>query len=788
MDSLDEKPNRNKHVCGKGRRYTYNKLAYSQGRDHATFAKYIVNPNILSKKQHAKVLRDDENSQFAMNVPYSLNRKYRWEQISKADDLVSMDASVFPDKVKLDGCDAAYSINRATVIYGHCERNPDGSVQSTKNRGWALAPSHEYFYKLDTSKPSDDEKQKNPEVRYVTATVNPTECRYADKLFSRGDNCPAWRKGKLLPLSFDPDFWNDSDGDNEDEETEDTVDDMKAPSTFKLGDFITDKRRSKPNSSEASVESFEHVNAEDSDANVGITSRETSANETSLCKDTFFTEFEMDASQLGSSSTASFENLSQFNAPTNSTFRWLNSSKTSCAVDLSQTFHQAEANVVFVVVIEQLASEKFRILLNGTFPICSDFVLNQLKETSFLSIDAFLERCFTGFRVKYADTRLRTSRIVSDCQSTFHPAEFKVVDGVTPCTYPKFGDLKPSDDTSDSDLVKPLCEKCTTTEDTGYNVFDGCSHDFCRDCFRTELTDAILCQNTYPLKCLHPECMAPIRSEFLYVLLPLPITNFYFNELLRYEAFVSGRELIECPYCQSTATIQEKPKYNSVACWNCTMCFCLGCDDRPHFPLTCEQFGVWMEKFRLQHYLELSRAEPNSVCACQCGNILHHSNKTWKVTCRACGTQYNWKLREKFDDASIKLGKFADETTPNYIAAKYSDICLPTYEMRFDVKTIRDLKHHLKNMAINNHHAELLVSGYKLGLHLIEFGFAWLYLTKAQQLDEWSALKAQLTQLQITVSDITTAVRQGLSITDANQKAVELDRLNRSIVKLFLND
>uniref|UniRef100_A0A7E4VXI9 IBR domain-containing protein n=1 Tax=Panagrellus redivivus TaxID=6233 RepID=A0A7E4VXI9_PANRE len=238
---------------------------------------------------------------------------------------------------------------------------------------------------------------------------------------------------------------------------------------------------------------------------------------------------------------------------------------------------------------------------------------------------------------------------------------------------------------------------------------------------------------------------------------------------------MNGTKLIECPHCRSFATIREKPQYNSVDCWNCSMCFCLGCSNRPHFPLTCEQFAIWMEKFEHQRYLELSRTDPNSVFMCQCGNILHHSNKTWKVSCRACGTKYNWKLHSKFDDERIKCTNFADEYTPNYIAAEYSDICLPVYEMRFDANFFYDLKQHLKSSSVLN--SGLLISNFKLALHLIELGFAWLYLTKAQKPDEWTTLKTLLSQLQSLVDSITTAVRNGLPVVNANQKAAELKKL-----------
>uniref|UniRef100_A0A7E4VCS8 Four helix bundle protein n=1 Tax=Panagrellus redivivus TaxID=6233 RepID=A0A7E4VCS8_PANRE len=79
------------------------------------------------------------------------------------------------------------------------------------------------------------------------------------------------------------------------------------------------------------------------------------------------------------------------------------------------------------------------------------------------------------------------------------------------------------------------------------------------------------------------------------------------------------------------------------------------------------------------------------------------------------------------------------------------------------------------------------VSNFKLALHLIELGFAWLYLTRAQKTSEWSTLRGHLTQLRSLVDSVITSVRQGLPLVEANQKTVELKKLVDTIMNLFQN-
>jgi hypothetical protein len=149
----------------------------------------------------------------------------------------------------------------------------------------------------------------------------------------------------------------------------------------------------------------------------------------------------------------------------------------------------------------------------------------------------------------------------------------------------------------------------------------------------------------------------------------------------------------------------------------------------------------------------------------------------------------NAKWNEKFeqqyklDCARIEGDDgFVADKGGNTIAQQFSTICSEARARRLDARTGIQLAKNMRRMT-NHKEEQKLVALRKTALHILEYGFAWLYMTRgslagmAARPKEWPALKVLLTGLRKQTECIEGELLFAGSLTDASEVAKKLERI-----------
>ncbi|KHJ90792.1 hypothetical protein OESDEN_09354 [Oesophagostomum dentatum] len=63
-------------------------------------------------------------------------------------------------------------------------------------------------------------------------------------------------------------------------------------------------------------------------------------------------------------------------------------------------------------------------------------------------------------------------------------------------------------------------------------------------------------------------------------------------------------QFLSCAHCSASLMMLERCDFNSYSCPCCGYAFCLFCKSEPHWPMDCEQFKRWSERWDAQCLLE----------------------------------------------------------------------------------------------------------------------------------------------------------------------------------------
>ncbi|RCN37781.1 hypothetical protein ANCCAN_16295 [Ancylostoma caninum] len=164
---------------------------------------------------------------------------------------------------------------------------------------------------------------------------------------------------------------------------------------------------------------------------------------------------------------------------------------------------------------------------------------------------------------------------------------------------PKSSDSK-SEARSEAEIpVKCCC--CRLTNKTDLFL----SHDgmICRECIASLITSQLRL-NQFPLEIPIVTASGISPLELLYAIVPLPVVSlllkksFAFFNCLDYPHMV----FVQCPNCLALLIVTEKCEFNSYSC-TCSVCgcaWCYLCNWEPHWPMSCEQFKRWSERWDTQ--------------------------------------------------------------------------------------------------------------------------------------------------------------------------------------------
>ncbi|RCN40396.1 hypothetical protein ANCCAN_13642 [Ancylostoma caninum] len=267
--------------------------------------------------------------------------------------------------------------------------------------------------------------------------------------------------------------------------------------------------------------------------------------------------------------------------------------------------------------------------------------------------------------------------------------------------------------------------------------------------------------------------------DLLYAVLPLPVmslflkTSYSYYSSLLYPHF----RLLQCPQCSVSLAVTDKDEFNCSMCSNCGCCWCCLCDWEPHWPLTCEEFKKWSEKWDTQYPIDkfnLDEGERLLRIQCHCENIFYAPENTAHWTpCFKCCYLYDkdgilrssfdlfWpyppRHRKEYHDPDDEFYKYGYRVQPEYLEQKklinkhYSTICVDARKLRFDErkKTLRHSEDRRRLRIIEQKRTEFadavikkfpseteqhrVIDIRQTALFLVENCTAWLYLHRAEK-------------------------------------------------------
>ena len=117
----------------------------------------------------------------------------------------------------------------------------------------------------------------------------------------------------------------------------------------------------------------------------------------------------------------------------------------------------------------------------------------------------------------------------------------------------------------------------------------------------------------------------------------------------------------------------------------------------------------------------------------------------------------------------------------NTIAQQFSTICSEARARRLDVRLCVQLAKNMRRMTNHKEEQKLIVLR-KTALHMLEYGYAWLYMTRgslagAARPKEWSAMKLLLSGLRNQIECVEGELLFAGSLTDAGEVAKKLEKI-----------
>uniref|UniRef100_A0A1I7ZJ93 RING-type domain-containing protein n=2 Tax=Steinernema glaseri TaxID=37863 RepID=A0A1I7ZJ93_9BILA len=486
-------------------------------------------------------------------------------------------------------------------------------------------------------------------------------------------------------------------------------------------------------------------------------------------------------------------------------FRWVDTQMTSFFVDLTGSLKNRTKSVLVVLIdMRLLQQNQLRVIINGSMEsnLSADAfkhaILNDrhnlasllaaipevvlqfsspedakiVPESFSTEVNAerfaFLGRAYNDYQIfsltdvitkaaTVLDTRiLECEELEDEGEDDFEEDDFEKIDMDEVLS-------EESDDDDDVDLVEFVeqCQDCGLRSANDMISIPGCEHTFCRDCLPRTLN--VLIRSGALIGC--PACSdhPPLPVAVQALVLPMPMVLYHSKLVFKKHVDL----LATCPKCASFVVGDPSPDHKHLRCDSCSTNFCGSCAKEPHWPLSCEQAASWMSKFTQQFDLDMRRdgAKPASTIRkkCQCDHLIELPSDQPKATCEMCGLMYDWKSgrmldsrKNKYTDSRFVLQVVptaeapAEEKAPqsNLISAQFSSMCSEMRRARFDFPAARDFEKKCDGFGVNPKEIRKTV------LYLIEFGYAWLYMTRNEKPDNWNAVKALLTKLRNTFSAV----------------------------------
>jgi hypothetical protein len=370
--------------CKKVRRHAGAALMQKKLADRAYIIKNVVDDHGVGKKRKARLLSEHVD-EFQAFVPYSLNRKNRWNTI-KLEDCMNNVAS--NDAVKISGVEAYWTTNVRTELLAtkYVERNEDDTLttrvsqaakgtpvqilseppkEQKSRRELKRAQQLEELLELKENLTPQEEELPELHVQYTIAKSHPVTKFLLGKYASKGRSGGCKTTRRVITHAINKDYLEDC-GDVDVEAHEDEENFIRQPRMLTLADYITQDTspvivRTKSIES-IDDESTSEVGIEDKPSGIVIQAPK-------IFKDSIFVVEKFRSIQIGitdwSSDCSALEKRPELR------FRWLNPEKTRFTVDLTSllTESPAPSKMELVLLFENLvnSTKHTRVLFNASF-------------------------------------------------------------------------------------------------------------------------------------------------------------------------------------------------------------------------------------------------------------------------------------------------------------------------------------------------------------------------------------------------------------------------------------
>ncbi|KHJ93399.1 hypothetical protein OESDEN_06696, partial [Oesophagostomum dentatum] len=213
---------------------------------------------------------------------------------------------------------------------------------------------------------------------------------------------------------------------------------------------------------------------------------------------------------------------------------------------------------------------------------------------------------------------------------------------------------------------------------------------------------------------------------------------------------------LSCAHCSASLAILERCDFNSYSCPCCGYAFCLFCKSEPHWPMDCEQFRRWCERWDAQCLFEenfLSEDHRVSFCL-DCERVFTKEDRSPHDHCPYCwlgfdeeeGDDKHWNCYERTPAPKTlrvisALGitiKYCDECGKRFdphtiqlrrlVNKDFSTLCWEARNERFNKS--QDFVKAISKMFSIKKEQNRIDDLRRAVLFVVENCTAWLYLTK----------------------------------------------------------
>ncbi|EYC16477.1 hypothetical protein Y032_0033g2677 [Ancylostoma ceylanicum] len=318
------------------------------------------------------------------------------------------------------------------------------------------------------------------------------------------------------------------------------------------------------------------------------------------------------------------------------------------------------------------------------------------------------------------------------------------------------------------------------------------SHDgmICRECVASFISSQLRI-NHLPLKI--PIVTAPGTSplELLYAILPLPVVSlllkksFAFFKCLEYPCML----FLQCPNCLASLAVTERSDFNSCSCSSCGWAWCYLCNWEPHWPMSCEQFKRWSERWDTQYLFDKvymdSEKEIRMCCNCERVFEIPGNSPLYPFHCPSyrCGWGYTedgeyahchtYVLRRGVRTTGVLKAK-------RLIRKDVARICVEARSQRIERSNRDAFRRNVSKLFLPKAEQYRVVDLRITVLFLVENCTAWLYLNGCNEYGDLRKAVAQLFRQLLAIQRETWYTRDQIAV-----KVEEMEKATSEFISLF---